>query len=68
MPSPDDSPCFPGDDDKNALRDRIDTNPPYGSNFPEKVARFREFLAGLIARQILAERQDSKTSDHKTDS
>ena len=68
MTSTDNNPNFPGDDNQNTSRNRIDANPPYGSTFPEKVARFRDFLAELIARQILAERQDSKDSDNKTDS
>ena len=68
MTSTDNNPNFPGDDNPNTSRNRIDANPPYGSTFPEKVARFRDFLAELIARQILAERQDSKDSDNKTDS
>ena len=68
MTSTDNSPNFPGDANQNTQRNRIDANPPYGSTFPEKVARFRDFLAELIARQILAERQDSKDSDNKTDS
>jgi hypothetical protein len=68
MTSTDNSPNFPGDDNQSTPRNRIDANPPYGSTFSEKVARFRDFLAELIARQILAERQDSKDSDNKTDS
>ncbi|MFM8496404.1 MAG: hypothetical protein ACKOEM_12895, partial [Planctomycetia bacterium] len=43
-------------DNQNHPRNRIDVNPPYGSTFPERVAHFRELLAELIARQILAER------------
>jgi hypothetical protein len=63
-----DSPRLPDDHDKNAPRDRIDADPPYGSSFPEKVKRFRGLLAELIARQILAERQAPKDFDNKTDS
>jgi hypothetical protein len=68
MTSPHDSPDLPGDDDQNAPRDRIDADPPYGPTFSEKVARFRDLLAELIARQILAERRAPKDSDNKTDS
>ncbi len=68
MTSTDNSPNFPGGDDQNAPRDRVDADPPYGSTFPEKVARFRDLLAELIARQILAERQAPKDFDNKTDS
>ena len=68
MTTTDNSTNLPGDDDQNTPRDRIDANPPYGSTFPEKVAHFRELLAELIARQILAERQGPKDSDNKTDS
>jgi hypothetical protein len=68
MTSPHESPSVPGDDDQNTPRDRIDADPPYGSTFPEKVARFRDLLAELIARQILAERQAPKDFDNKTDS
>ena len=68
MTSTDNSPNLPGDDDRDTQRDRIDADPPYGPTFPEKVARFRDLLAELIARQILAERQAPKDSDNKTDS
>lgn len=53
-------------DDSGRLR-RIDANPPYGSTFPDKVKHFRELLAELIARQILAERRGPKNSDNKKD-
>jgi hypothetical protein len=68
MTSTDNSPYVPGDDDRDTPRDRIDADPPYGATFPEKVARFRDLLAELIARQILAERQAPKDFDDKTDS
>jgi hypothetical protein len=68
MTSPHESPSSPGDDNPNTPRNRIDANPPYGSTFPEIVARFRDLLAELIARQIFAERQGPKDSDNKTDS
>jgi hypothetical protein len=68
MTSSHESPSSPGGDDQNAPRDRVDADPPYGSTFPEKVARFRDLLADLIARQILAERQAPKDFDNKTDS
>jgi hypothetical protein len=68
MTSSHESPSSPGGDDQNTPRDRIDADPPYGSTFPEKVARFRDLLADLVARQILAERQAPKDSDNKTDS
>ncbi|MFM7135833.1 MAG: hypothetical protein ACKO1M_02015 [Planctomycetota bacterium] len=54
---------MPADDDQNALRDRIDADPPYGTAFPEKFKRFRELLAALIARRILAHRQGNEDSD-----
>jgi hypothetical protein len=59
---------LPGDDDQNAPRDRIDADPPYGPTFSEKVARFRDLLAELIAREILADRRAPKDFDNKTDS
>ena len=68
MTSTDNNPNFPGEDNPNTSRNRIDANPPYGSTFPERVAHFRELLAELIARRIFAERQDPKDSDNKTDS
>ncbi len=68
MTSTDNSPNVPGGDNQNHPRNRIDVNPPYGSTFPERVAHFRELLADLIARQILAERQAPKDFDNKTDS
>jgi hypothetical protein len=57
-----------GGDDHNAPRDRIDADPPYGPTFSEKVARFRDLLAELIAREILADRRAPKDFDNKTDS
>lgn len=68
MTSPHDSRDLPGDDDQNAPRDRIDADPPYGPTFSEKVARFRDLLAELIAREILADRRAPKDSNNKTDS
>ena len=68
MTSTDNSPNVPGGDNQNHPRNRIDVNPPYGSTFPERVAHFRELLAKLIARQILAERLAPKDFDNKTDS
>ena len=66
MTSPRESPSVPGDDDQNTPRDRIDADPPYGTGFPERVKRFRDLLAELIARQILAERRGTKDPDSKT--
>jgi hypothetical protein len=66
MTSTDNSPNLPADDDQNTPRDRIDADPPYGATFSEKVARFRDLLAELIARQILTERQGPKDSDNGT--
>jgi hypothetical protein len=57
-----------GGDDHNAPRDRIDADPPYGPTFSETVARFRDLLAELIAREILADRRAPKDFDNKTDS
>ena len=56
----------PTDDEPQDGRDRIDADPPYGP-FPEQIKRFREFLAEMIARQILAERRGPKNSDNKID-
>ncbi|MFM7184131.1 MAG: hypothetical protein ACKO4Z_05085 [Planctomycetota bacterium] len=67
MTSTDNSPNLPGDDDRDTPRDRIDADPPYGATFSEKVARFRDLLAELIARRILAERQGPKDSGNGTD-
>jgi hypothetical protein len=66
MTSTDNSPNLPGDDDRDTQRDRIDADPPYGTGFPERVKRFRDLLAELIARQILAERRGTKDPDSKT--
>jgi hypothetical protein len=54
------------DDDPNTKRDQIDADPPYGTGFPEQVKRFRDLLAELIARQILAKRRGAKDSDSET--
>jgi hypothetical protein len=55
----------PEDDDPNTERNRIDVDPPYGPGFPAQIKRFRDLLAELIARQILAERRGTKDSDNK---
>ncbi|MFM7519370.1 MAG: hypothetical protein ACKO9B_02750 [Planctomycetota bacterium] len=44
----------PEDDDRSGGKDRIDANPPYGAG---RVERFRQLLADLIARRILAARR-----------
>jgi len=67
MTIPSNHPRPPHDDDPKDERDRIDANPPYGSPFPAKIKRFRELLAELIARKILAERRGPKDSANKTD-
>jgi hypothetical protein len=43
-------------------QNRIDADPPYGPAFQAAVRRFRELLAELIARQIVAERQKPPAS------
>jgi hypothetical protein len=54
----------PDDDDRGL--DRIDADPPYNANYPAEIQRFREFLAEMIARQILAERRGPKPPDGET--
>jgi hypothetical protein len=45
-PSPDDALKQPAD--------RIDANPPYRSDFSDRVEQFRKLLAELIARRLLS--------------
>ena len=66
MTKPPNNPRSPADDDRERGLDRIDANPPYESSFPTKVRRFRDLLAELIARQILAERRGPENPDNKT--
>ena len=42
------------DDDRGA--ERRDVDPPYPQHFPANVHRFRQILAEMIAKRILAER------------
>ena len=44
-----------GPDDDNGAN-RRDADPPYPHQFPAKVHRFRQLLAEMIAKRILAER------------
>lgn len=68
MTTPHDSPDLPDDHGPNDPQDRIDADPPYGPAFPEKIKFFREFLAALIARRILADRQGTNDSNNGKDS
>ena len=52
------------DDDRGL--NRIDADPPYNANYRDKIKRFREFLAEMIARQTLAERRSPKPPDDET--
>lgn len=67
MTSPHKSLSSSEDHSQNCPRDRIDADPPYESNFPEKVTHFRDLLAEMIARQIAAERRGPKYLDNKND-